>query len=244
MNPSILVPTSRHIRKDKFVQYVGEYHLDLLLQFGAVPLLVPSVAQIESHLPGFLAQGAGLLLVEGEDIHPDRYRPAAAAWGWVKETDEVRDQIEFRLLSHALAQGWPVLGICRGCHLLNVGCGGSLYTDVVKGRSRSVAHIDYDNYDGHRHGLDLLPGTWLHELYGVDRLSVNSYHHQGVAALAPRFQPLAYAEDGLLEAYHDPAHPFLVGLQFHPERIQAEHPGHPAIFRRFVAAVRGEKTEA
>jgi putative glutamine amidotransferase len=66
---------------------------------------------------------------------------------------------------------------------------------------------------------------------------VNSYHHQGVRNLAPRFQAMAHAEDGLVEAYFDPREKFLVGLQFHPERMLSEYTGNREVWKAFAAAV-------
>ena len=68
---------------------------------------------------------------------------------------------------------------------------------------------------------------------------VNSYHHQGTRDLAARFKPMAYAEDGLVEGYYDPKAKFVVGLQFHPERMLEEAAGNLRIWKAFSAAVRG-----
>ena len=68
---------------------------------------------------------------------------------------------------------------------------------------------------------------------------MNSYHHQGVRDLAARFKPMAYADDGLIEAFYDPKAPFLVGLQFHPERMLADDAGNWRVWKAFSAAVRG-----
>jgi putative glutamine amidotransferase len=67
---------------------------------------------------------------------------------------------------------------------------------------------------------------------------VNSYHHQGIRDLAPRFRPMAYTKDGLVEAYYDPKKNFVVGLQFHPERLLEERSGNWRIWKAFGAAVR------
>jgi len=66
---------------------------------------------------------------------------------------------------------------------------------------------------------------------------VNSYHHQGIRDLAPRFKPMAYAKDGLVEGYYDPKTDFLVGLQFHPERLLEEPAGNWRIWKAFGSAV-------
>ena len=67
---------------------------------------------------------------------------------------------------------------------------------------------------------------------------MNSYHHQGIRVLAPRFRPMAHAEDGLVEGYYDPKEDFVVGLQFHPERMLEEAAGNWHIWKAFGFAVR------
>jgi putative glutamine amidotransferase len=66
---------------------------------------------------------------------------------------------------------------------------------------------------------------------------VNSYHHQGICRLASRFKPMAHADDGLIEGYYDPREGFLVGLQFHPERMLKDYPGNWRVWKAFGAAV-------
>jgi gamma-glutamyl-gamma-aminobutyrate hydrolase PuuD len=242
MSTRILVPTCHHIRKEMLIQYVGAFHLDLVLRHGAQPIMIPTLSGMEPYLEEQLDEADGLLLVEGEDVHPDRYNPAPESRRYVKELNVERDRVEFFLAQGALARGLPILGICRGSHLLNVAAGGTMYTDVIKDRTGSHRHIDYDNYHGFRHPVRFEPGTWLAELFGVEQLPVNSYHHQSVRDLPSGYEPLAYADDGVLEGFHDPRAPFVVGLQFHPERMQQEHPACPAIFRRFVQVARQRAT--
>lgn len=237
--PRILIPTRQYERKEMMVQFVGEYHLRLVLQHGLMPIMLPSMPEMMPYLEDELATAAGLLLMEGKDIDPTYYPHTAESLRWVRSTSPERDEIELKLLELALAQRIPIFGICRGSQLLNIACGGDLYTDVHNDRpERSVMHIDYDDYHNYRHGVNLVEGGRLARLYGQASIPVNSYHHQSVKTLAPRFEPLAYAEDGVLEAFHDPTADFVLGLQFHPERMQSEHPAHVAIFGEFAAAVR------
>jgi gamma-glutamyl-gamma-aminobutyrate hydrolase PuuD len=119
----------------------------------------------------------------------------------------------------------------------NVSCGGTLYGDVQKGKQSELKHIDFDNYDSYRHPISIVPGSPLQKWYGRKSLPVTSYHHQGIRDLAPRFQPMAYAEDGLVEGYFDPKENFVVGLQFHPERMPEEPAGNLKIWKTFVSAV-------
>ncbi|XP_074289879.1 putative glutamine amidotransferase GAT1_2.1 [Silene latifolia] len=274
--PRVLIVSRRTLRKNKFVDFVGEYHLDLIVKYGAIPVIVPRVAGIHMHLASF-EPIHGVLLCEGEDIDPSRYQPANSETDKLspEELDEIRnlhasdtaidkekDSIEFHLAKLCLERNIPFLGICRGSQVLNVACGGTLYQDIVTEISRKipeenrVKHMDYDNYDGHRHKIKVLDGTPLHKwfkdsLEGKDQMDimVNSYHHQGVKKLAPRFVPMAYAPDGLIEGYYDPDSykpeegKFVMGLQFHPERMRLadseefDHPGCPCVYQEFVKAV-------
>jgi len=77
----------------------------------------------------------------------------------------------------------------------------------------------------------------LAKWYARRTLRVNSYHHQGIRRLAPRFTAMAHAEDGLIEAYFDPKSEFTVGLQFHPERMLKDYAGNLRVWEAFATAV-------
>lgn len=235
-SPRILIPTCHHIRKHRIVQYLDSAHLDMLLRFDGIPIIVPALETSRSHLMDYVQEADGLLLVEGEDVHPDYYRPPESERHYITSVNDLRDTLELELLRYALQVKLSILGICRGSQLLNIVYGGTLYPDVVASREGGEPHIDYDNYHGFRHPVNFVPGTWLHELYNQDGLPVTSYHHQGVNRLGDGLRPLAYAGDGLLEAFDDPNERFVVGLQFHPERMADEHPANVAIFERFVSS--------
>ncbi|XP_062192559.1 putative glutamine amidotransferase GAT1_2.1 [Phragmites australis] len=268
--PRVLIVSRRTLRKNKFVDFVGEYHLDLIVVYGAVPVIVPRVAGVHTLLDSF-EPIHGVLLCEGEDIDPSLYDADVAGALSSEQLEAVRrlhpsdaaidhekDSIELRLARRCLERNIPFLGICRGSQVLNVACGGSLYQDVeheLGPESAAVRHINYDDYDGHRHPVRFLPGTPLHEWFadslGEDgeQLMVNSYHHQGVRRLAQRFLPMAFAPDGLVEGFYDPdaynpsEGKFIMGLQFHPERMRKagsdefDYPGCARAYQEFVRAV-------
>jgi gamma-glutamyl-gamma-aminobutyrate hydrolase PuuD len=235
--PAVLITTRRTSRRIRYVDYVGELHIELLLRLRTVPLIVPVVKGALDCLPQYMSSMAGLLIVEGEDIQPKRYKARRENVRYLEKTDPVKDEIEIRLLRHALRRKVPILGICRGSQLLNVVCGGTLYGDVRKEKRSRLKHIDYDHYDTHRHAVNLVPGSPLAHFYGRRRMLVNSYHHQGVRDLARRFKAMAYSDDDLVEAYYDPAADFVMGLQFHPERMLREHAGNLRVWEAFGAAV-------
>jgi putative glutamine amidotransferase len=236
--PRVLVVTRRTIRKNKLIDYVAEAHLALLVRLGLLPVMVPVVDGARACLSDYLPEMRGLLLVEGEDIEPKRYQATSANYKYLEKTHALKDEIELALIRHALRNGFPVLGICRGSQLLNVACGGTLYGDVQKENKSRLKHIDFAHYDSYRHPISILEGSLLQKWYGRKSLRVNSYHHQGIRKLAPHFRPMAHSKDGLIEAYYDPKSAFVVGLQFHPERMSEEPAGNWRIWKSFGAAVR------
>ncbi|KAI7757555.1 hypothetical protein M8C21_019752 [Ambrosia artemisiifolia] len=224
--PRVLIVSRRSLRKNKFVDFVGEYHLDLIVGYGAVPVIVPRVAGVHTLLHSF-EPIHGVLLCEGEDIDPSLYQDEGTGLSneeleeirrlHVSDTaiDKEKDTIEFALAKICLERNIPYLGICRGSQVLNVACGGTLYQDIGKELARccleekKVVHMDYDNYDGHRHPVKIVEETPLHQWFKDSltddmEIQVNSYHHQGVKRLAQRFKPMAFASDGLIEGFYDP----------------------------------------
>jgi gamma-glutamyl-gamma-aminobutyrate hydrolase PuuD len=242
--PSVIVVTRRTIRKHKYIDYVGEYHLALLMRLGILPVMVPVVDGASECLPDYMAGMKGLLLVEGEDIEPKNYTALPENFEHLEKTHPLKDEIEIKLLHYALRKKLPILGICRGSQLLNVVCGGTLYGDVQKEKHSQLKHINFEHYDAYRHPISIVPGSPLRKWYGQKTLRVNSYHHQGIRDLAPRFKPMAHAEDGLIEAYFDPKAEFVVGLQFHPERMLEEATGNWRIWKAFGSAVCQESPSA
>lgn len=237
--PAVLVTARRTTRGSRYVDYVGELHLQILLSLGTLPIVVPVVQATLKSLRHYAAGMRGLLLVEGEDIDPSRYRALPANRRYLQKTHPLKDEIEMRLLRRALRNKVPILGICRGAQILNVACGGTLFGDVRREKGSRLKHVDPRHYDSYRHTITVAPETPLSRWYGRARLRVNSYHHQGIRDLAPRFRAMAHAEDGLVEAFYAPAARFQVGLQFHPERMLKEYTGNARLWEAFAAAVRG-----
>ena len=179
----------------------------------------------------------GLLLVEGEDVEPVHYRARRANLKYLEKTDPVKDQIEIRLLRHALRRRLPILGICRGSQLLTWSAGAHS-TAMCKKRNILASNTSTTITTILPARRDDCPGQPLAAMVGRCDLRVNSYHHQGVRDLARRFRPMAHAQDGLIEGYYDPRADFLVGLQFHPERMAEESAANRRIWKAFAAAVR------
>jgi putative glutamine amidotransferase len=173
----------------------------------------------------------GLCLAGGPDIAPARYGepdPAHLA----KEPDLARDALEFEAISAALRRDIPVLGICRGFQLINVALGGRLVLNVEDHEPE-----DLDSVRLH-HDVVIDPSSKLAAASGRAPLEVNSRHHQAVTSreLAPSLHATATVGD-LIEAFESDEHRWVVGVQWHPERIgkdQGMSPEVAGVFDAFV----------
>ena len=99
--------------------------------------------------------------------------------------------------------------------------------------NNAVMHINYNNYDNHRHMVSIIENTPLYNWYNMSEINTNTYHHQGIMELGAELLPMAYAPDGLIEAVYNPNCKFLVGLQFHPERMLPDYDGNIKVFESF-----------
>lgn len=187
---------------------------------GGIPLIVsPLVGQ--TRVADVLDGVDGLLLTGGEDVDPALYRePASAGLG---PLDRGRDLVEIALFAHAREAGLPVLAICRGLQLVNVALGGTLWQDLPSDRPGTVTHTAAGARTVRSHAVRVEPGSRLADALGGHRVAVNSFHHQGIKALADGLAATAWAEDGLIEGVEGKAEdPWLLGVQWHPEEMHGE----------------------
>jgi putative glutamine amidotransferase len=214
-------------------------YIAAIIQAGGAPVLIPSELPQDAwrslypRLDGLIFTGGGDIAVRHFDGEP---HPR------VHEVDDERDSLEFGLLSAALRDGRPFLGICRGCQVLNVGLGGTLYTHIQDQRPGALKHDYYPDYPRTKlvHEARVEEGSRLAEIVSEPILQVNSLHHQGIKEIAPALEPVAYAPDGLVEAVELPGHPFALAVQWHPEWL-TDQPAMQRLFRAFVEAANGSK---
>ncbi len=201
---------------------------------GGAPVMIPSIPD-DDVLAAIYAGLDGLLLTGGPDVDPARYgreRHPLTDGG-----DARMEYAEVYLTKRALADGLPLLGICRGCQVLNVVAGGTLHQHVSDDVGGEIAHPDYlhdRDYLGHTVQVDA--ESRLARAVGRRDTAVNSMHHQAVRDLAPGFRATAVAPDGLVEAIERPGLPFVVAVQWHPEELYRKDGSQAAIFRAFVDA--------
>ncbi|MGH7728312.1 MAG: gamma-glutamyl-gamma-aminobutyrate hydrolase family protein [Vulcanimicrobiaceae bacterium] len=181
------------------------------------------------------AESAGFVLTGGADVEPSRYGfddPARQCNAYPG-----RDAIESTLLASALERGVPILAICRGLQLLNVQLGGRLIPHLP------TAAIHAPSQGEGRHSVEIEPETLLSATLRAARAAANSSHHQAVdqAALGTGLRIAARADDGTIEAleWKTPAtRPWLLAVQWHPERLSADDPLGGRLFDAFLSAVR------
>jgi putative glutamine amidotransferase len=211
-------------------------YIHALEQAGLAPVLVTpahSPASIDAIIDGC----AGLVLSGGEDVHPSRYgEDPSPALGRV---EPLRDAMEFEAVACATRRGMPVLGICRGLQVLNVHFGGTLYQDIMTDREGDhLPHEQAGSWYERSHSATVVPGSLLHTVVAAERLHINSFHHQAVKHLGRDLRVVARADDGLVEAIEHREYPWLLGVQWHPERNEATAPSNDPD-RLLIAGFRG-----
>lgn len=162
---------------------------------------------------------SGLILSGGIDIYPELYND----WENKEDTGKYnsnRDGFEYKLIEYALKYEIPILGICRGCQLLNVYFNGSLIYDIPT--IRKVNHNKIDKDTMRLHNINIVKDTILYNCVNKETGIVNSSHHQSVDRLGEGLMISSRADDGIIESieYADKSNKsFLMGIQWHPERF-------------------------
>lgn len=178
---------------------------------------------------------SGLILTGGCDIYPEIY----CDWD-TPETKGTykpgRDGFEMNLLGKAIEQNKPVLGICRGMQLINVYFRGSLIFDIEE--IRGVNHRKISETEDRYHDIVIYDNTLLKEILGEEKISINSSHHQSVDRFGEGLMCSAKAPDGIIEGLeysNKNDKPFLVAVQYHPERLlERENKASKNLLERFL----------
>jgi putative glutamine amidotransferase len=220
-------------RRGKVGAHLQAY-LDAVVHAGGKPDLIPYGLTGES-LQIFYGHMDGILFTGGGDIAPERFngQPHLSVDG----VEEERDTLEFFLLQTTVQEGKPFLGICRGFQVVNVGLGGTLYTDIESQMDNAIRHRYSSETERTflAHTVQVETSSRLAGFLGENALQVNSLHHQGAKDTPAVLKPAAYAPDGLVEALELPNHPFGIAVQWHPECL-TDQSSSRRLFRAFVEA--------
>jgi len=206
-------------------------YVESLKRAGAVPVLIPPQPENAEAM----AEGLdGIVLAGGEDCDPALY--GEARHPSVEPMDPRRQQNDLALARIARRRGIPTLGICLGVQMMNVAAGGTLIQDIDSELRTDIEHASESSNRNH-HEVLVESGTRLAGIAGKQELTVNSSHHQAIRHLGEGLRVTAQAPDGIIEGLEDPAHPFYVGVQWHPEDMPGEASA-TALFGAFVDAAR------
>ena len=221
----------------------SQAYVHALTRAGAAPLLVPNLTD-KTLLRTLYELLDGLLLAGGEDVDPAYYdEPRHEKCGPVSPE---RDKAELALTRWAMDDGKPLLAICRGIQVLNVALGGNLYQDIQAQTRGADKHDWHPGYPRNRlsHMAIVAPQTRLAHILGPLNsprslcIPVNSLHHQAIKDVAPGLTVAARAPDKIIEAVEAEAHPFAIGVQWHPEELADNDVQAQRIFDALVEAVR------
>lgn len=214
------------------LQTLSTYYTDSVAAAGMTPLLFPAGLD-PSEAPGLVALVDGVLLSGGDDVDPSGYGAENTA---STKTDQEVDRFEVAVLEAAREAGKPVLAICRGLQVLNVALGGSLHQEVTSaGGTHDLISGDHEEMNARRHVVTFTPGSLLSLAYGASEAKVNTLHHQGVDRLAEGLAVEGKTDDGLIEAARWEGDWWVVGVQWHPERLDGDHQRLFTAFREAMA---------
>lgn len=215
--------------RGKTLQYLEESIAQWVMSRNVLVFMIPTVNNSgmlhhsDIRLRDYAKHLDGLVLQGGADVSPQTYSTTATRPEW--SGDRARDMYELELLHEFIEAGKPVLGICRGCQLINVAFGGTLYQDIASDVPSAIEHVN-DLYDSNYHPINFPKGSSLTALFPAQTdYLVNSIHHQAVRDVGRDVTIEAVsAGDNMVEAIRYRKAPFVVGLQWHPEFHRAGGP--------------------
>jgi len=194
----------------------------------------------------------GLVLGGGADIEPLRCgarllsapkRSLIGAVRWRLSAvggtgiDKQRDALEFRALERALAKQAPVLGICRGCQLINIFCGGTLHQELTGFYEETPAVRSIFA----KKRVQVVESSLLARIVSASQTVVNALHRQAIDRLGEALRINAREANGIIQGIEMVDQPFVLGVQWHPEYMP-QHPTQRQLFSALLAATRGDKT--
>ncbi|MRR10109.1 gamma-glutamyl-gamma-aminobutyrate hydrolase family protein [bacterium] len=231
--PVIGLTALRSPDKESFHHVLTGHYLRAVTAAGGFPIVLPAIPDRAGEALDLVS---GLLLIGGGDIEARHLgkgnHPRA------KFFNPLRDEFELAIIPEAVRRRMPLLGVCRGEQLLNVALGGTMYQDIGDEQGSAFEHLQEATPDQAVHAVSVAAESCLAAILGTTQASVNSTHHQAVRDPAPGLTAVAWAPDGVIEAVEacDGSHGFILGVQWHPERLAARQPEMQRLFERFVKA--------
>ncbi len=216
----------------------GSFYLNALQRAGGQEAILMPRPIERAEAAELLGRFDALLLMGGGDVHPEEYGqdPRPEVYGVSPE----RDAFELELARVAVDTGLPLLAICRGIQVLNVALGGTLHQHIGDGGG-PISHGLKEKHDWERHSVRVDEKSRLAQIVGADSVpQCASHHHQAIESVAPGLRPVAWAEDGMVEAVEDPSGR-VIAVQWHPEVTAAEDAAQQSLFNELVRMAESRK---
>ena len=209
----------------KFPWYaLRENYLTSLCKFNAIPVPLTHEIKLVNSFSKFLD---GLVITGGDfDIDPKYYNQAKRG---TKNIKSKRTNFEMKIYNKFLKINKPILGICGGAQLINVASGGTLIQNLKK---KPINHEQTNPRNQTSHEININKKTKLFEICNINKIKVNSAHHQSVKKIGKDLIISAIANDGIIEGIEHKKHRWCIGLQWHPEFLITKFD--LKIFKNFV----------
>lgn len=217
----------------------GQRHtyIDAVIRAGGIPVTIPLTTD-EDILRELLSRLDGILMSGGNDVSPEMYGETKRDSS--RYTSKLRDTADSIALKHALANGLPVLAICRGLQLVNVYMGGTLYQNIKEDVPGALNHehsTEVKNFEEDAHKITIDRDSKLFSIVQQEVIGTNTLHRQAIKDLGRCLKVTARSDDGIIEAIESiNEESFLIGIQAHPESLHRVIPVWENVFKEFVAA--------
>lgn len=230
-----ITSSQSHDRPNK-VLLLPKLYAQAVENAGGIPLLLPIIDRDKELMAEMLDRIDGLMLSGGVDVDPLLF--GEEPHDKMGRIDPERDFFDLELAKMALDKDIPVLGICRGCQVLNIAAGGSIIQDIPShyGQEKVHKHSQEAPRWYPTHSIKIMKETILEDIFGTNDLKINSFHHQSVKEAGPDFIISGRAKDGVVEAIESTRHKYAVGVQWHPELMWKKNPIFTKLFESLIKA--------
>jgi len=212
-------------------QFVTDAYIQAVKSAGGLPIILPLVKS-KTVIQDYVALCDGFLFCGGGDITPLLFGQEPN-YG-IGATDITLDLFQIRLMKEILKAEKPVLAICRGMQVMNVACGGTIYQDLNQLDIETINHMQTSlSRKDISHKVFFKSKTRLHRMFG-DFAFTNSFHHQAIDRLGLGLIISGTTGDDIIEAIEMPSHPFVVGVQWHPESMLNSAPNMKQLFHALI----------